>query len=322
MHRRPLVRSLPLCLLAFGLWLPSSVCAVEPPITALKYTPDGQSLVAASQRGLFLHVADAEPKSITVSEELKQIHAICFSGDGRKLAIGGGSPAESGLVEFLEWPSRKRIGLLDGFEDTVHGLAWSGDSSRLAAAGLDGSCRISDSELSSWKTKLVGHSKGVTALDFLNADSDLVSVGLDQSVRRWDSSTGQVLRTLNNHTRAVVSVATRPATEGLPLVATGSEDRTVRFWQPTIGRMIRFARLADRPVETVWSIDGTGVFAITRSGEICRIELDTAEVSWSESVLDGRAYSLALRPDGRQLAIGGFDGTIRLVTPPVNPVED
>ena len=315
------------CLIVISLCVFSSARAVEPPVTAVAYTPDGQSLLTGSQRGLFLRRLDAESDdaeriAVGVSDELKQIHAILFSRDGSKLAVAGGSPAESGIVEILSWPDQKRLGLLRDFEDTVHGLAWNNTSTQIAAAGLDGSCRISDTQFTRWQTQLVGHSKGVTALDFLNADTDLVSVGLDQSVRRWNTESGKVLRTLNNHTRSVLSVATRPSAEGLPLIATGSEDRTIRFWQPTIGRMIRFARLSDQPVEAIWSKDGTGVFAVTRSGEVCHIELDTAEISWSETAFDNRAYCLARRPDGLQLAVGGFDGQIRLITPPEVPAEE
>ncbi len=59
---------------------------------------------------------------------------------------------------------------------------------------------------------------------------------------------GSRLRTLNNHTATVTDLALRrpPGDETLQLVST-SEDRTVRLWQPSIGRMIKFIRLESIP---------------------------------------------------------------------------
>ena len=42
-----------------------------------------------------------------------------FSPDGRVLAVAGGTPAVSGIVELWSWPNRERLGQLDGHQDIV-----------------------------------------------------------------------------------------------------------------------------------------------------------------------------------------------------------
>ena len=66
---------------------------------------------------------------------------------------------------------------------------------------------------------------------------------MDQSLRVWDQSSGAIVRVLDNHTDEVRDLAPRPRGEGLPMIASAAADRTVRLWQPTIGRLVRFARL-------------------------------------------------------------------------------
>ena len=50
----------------------------------------------------------------------------------------------------------------------------------------------------------------------------------DSTVRLWDTTTGQIVRTLVGHTDIVFSVAFTP--DGKHLI-TGSRDKTVRIWE-------------------------------------------------------------------------------------------
>ena len=62
-----------------------------------------------------------------------------------------------------------------------------------------------------------------------------------------------------------ISITTRGQFADLPCslaimrrsyLASASVDKTVRLWQPSIGRLVRFARLPVEPTSLAWSRDG------------------------------------------------------------------
>jgi WD40 repeat protein len=119
------------------------------------------------------------------------------------------------------------------------------------------------------------------------------------------------VRSLAIHIKPVNSVLLRPANEGLPMIASASDDRSVRFWQPTIGRMVRFARLPSPPRDISWVPDGTRIVACCNNGHVYVIDPDTVEVVADIAVTDDWAYTLAVHPSGGSLVIGGVDGSIK-----------
>jgi WD40 repeat protein len=131
----------------------------------------------------------------------------------------------------------------------------------------------------------------------------------------WDGASAKQLRSLDNHTAAVHDIAVRRGQgKGItPWIATCASDRTVRFWQPTIGRLIRFAKLPHPPLALAWSPDGAYVYAATSTGEVIRIDPDTLELQTLSTKLDGWIYCLAVHPEGQSLLLGGERGQIQRV---------
>jgi WD40 repeat protein len=99
-----------------------------------------------------------------------------------------------------------------------------------------------------------------------------------------------------------------------PMVVTVSEDRSVRLWQPTIGRMVRFVRLNKAvPLAVRWTPDGTRIVISCSDGHVRVIDPDTAAVVQDLPAITGWAYSLDVHPNGREAVVGGADGAVRRV---------
>ena len=293
----------------------TSLCAAEPPITALAFTPDEDSVVVASQRGVELR---SWPE-LKVIERLKtgmpHVAHLSFSLFGDKLAVAGGSPAESGRVEIYSWPERRLISVDETHGDVVYDFAWEVDDS-WAAASADQTVSLHwASETKSPTSRVLeGHSRGVTAVVILADGKHVISAGLDQSLRVWEFSTGRLLRTLDNHTAAVHALALEPPRlGGLQVLASAGADRTVRIWQPTIGRLVRFARLPAEPLDIAWTPDGNSIVAACSDGHVRVIDPLTAEVTADIPAIEGWAYCVAIAPDGRHALVGGEGGQLKAV---------
>ena len=208
-----------LLLFLFSGWLIVGVCpAADPPITCVAFAPDAKSVVACSQGGVAVYSwPDLTPHS-TLKTSSPNIHDLAFSPGGDRLAVAGGTPAEDGTVEILSWPEGESLGLLNGHSDSVMDVCWI-DQTTLASASLDHNVMIWNIENGKIIRTLKGHSRGVTALDYLGGQGILVSAGIDQSLRVWDLKSGELVRSLAIHIKPVNSVLLRPANEGLPMIA-------------------------------------------------------------------------------------------------------
>jgi WD40 repeat protein len=109
-------------------------------------------------------------------------------------------------------------------------------------------------------------------------------------------------------------VALRPQDgESPPWIATCSADRTVRFWQPTIGRLVRFARLDSEPLAIAWLPDGSQLAVTSVDGHVRLLDPITLKITQDSAAIEGWAYSLAVHPGGKALAVGGARGELRRV---------
>ena len=287
---------------------------VMPPITSLAFSHDGKSVVACSQAGL--HVYDFPTLNLQrmIEVEARNIHDLAFSPDGDQLAVGGGNPATEGIIEIFSWPEGKSLHTLREHRDSVTAVAWRSASS-LVSASLDRRIILWDLRTGSPIQQLEGHSRGVSSLCFLNDKEKLVSTGVDQNIRVWDLASGELIRSLNNHTLPVHDLALRPDASGLPMIVSAGDDRTVRFWQPTIGRMVKFARLKEAPLNVAWLNNGSRIVAACADGAIRFVDPDSVEVTGEIQALNGWAYSLAVHPTDGSVVVGGPNAQVRRIVP-------
>jgi WD40 repeat protein len=281
-------------------------------------SPDGTQFLVGSQAGVEVRSADELKVVRTLPTKLVNVHDFAFSPDGKRLAMAGGTPAEQGTIELWDWPVCTLRGSLAAGGDVVYSVAWSPDGEQLSAACADRKVRVfavGGEKVENIQPRIVEpHSAAALVACWLPASDLLLSAGVDQSIRVVDPATGQVRRTLDNHTAAVRDLAVRPGEHpGPAMVASCGADRTVRFWQPAIGRLVRFARLPVRPTAIAWTPSGSHVLAACEDGRL--VAIDPATLDQTDLVAaDGNwLHALAVLPTGAAAIAGNPEGRLRRV---------
>lgn len=321
------------------LWLPFRILTVVAcsaftamagdPISAIALAPDGASVITGSHAGLLVHSGEKYQEVRQLPCEIESVHDVRFSADGQRLAVAGGTPGQFGLVEILSWPGSNVIVRIRQHDDVIFSISWSTDGKWLATASLDGTCLICDSASSMPMLQIPGHSKGVTGVEWLaprrsdNAESEslIVTSSLDQTIRVWSQgsvipgSAAVLVRTMDQHTGAIMGMTLSSAadTQTAPVLASWGDDRTVRFWQPESGRLLRFCRLPEIVSSAVWHADGRELFASMESGTIIRISLATAGVIETERA-EIPVTGLALSRHPGKLVSGNAAGEVTEIT--------
>jgi WD40 repeat protein len=146
----------------------------------------------------------------------------------------------------------------------------------------------------------------------------VVTASADRSIKVWEAG-GKLLRTLTQHTEIVHCLAIRPTTEAGAAdappwsCASGSDDKTVRIWQPGIGRMVRIVRKHEGAIFALaYTSSGVTLFSAGADGVIRAIDADSDQIRFEFKGHDDWIYALAVSPDGKSLVSGDWAGNFKL----------
>jgi WD40 repeat protein len=252
-------------------------------IQSLRFSPDGKRLAAGSYE--YVTVWDlptdfaapiGEPRKF--GPHVFRVLAIDFSPDGKLMATGGGEPSRSGEVKIWEVASGNLLRSLDMLHtDTVFGVRFSPDGTKLATASADKFLKVIRVEDGKDLKSFEGHTHHVLAVDWSGDGKQLVTGGADNVLKVWDFETGEQIRTLQPAGKQVTAVRWVP---GKPLVAGASGDSKVKFWNPNgNGNVARtFAGPSDYVFGVATSKDGKVVAAGGADGVLFVWNGDDAKV--------------------------------------------
>jgi WD40 repeat protein len=122
---------------------------------------------------------------------------------------------------------------LDGHRDSVLGIRWSPDDSRIATASDDRTARVWDPQTGEELDRLEGHTSGVLDCDWSPDGGILVTGSRDYKARRWVLGTETSDRWSDNN--CVRSVDYHPTGA---FVATSGVDKTLKFRNSTTGAVL------------------------------------------------------------------------------------
>jgi WD40 repeat protein len=284
------------------------------PVTALAFSADGKTLAAGIGRSVVLFDPGSGKPTATLADLPGPVTAIRMTPDGKTLIAAGGRPGLFGSVTVWDLAARKMRFDLRGHEDSILAADLAPDGKTLATASYDRLIKLWDVVEGSELRTLKEHTDAVYAVAFSPDGRTLASAGADRTVKLWDLSTGQTRQSLSESTAELYALAFGPKSG---ILVAGGADRSIRVWalndkgeaalsQNVVAHDAAIIRL-------VVSADGLTLYS---SGE------DKAVKVWDLPTLKPRStwanqvdwpLALALRPDGAQLAVGRYDGSLALI---------
>jgi WD40 repeat protein len=272
--------------------------------------------------------ADDAPQVVDVGGHTQWITSLALSKDSKLLATGGGQTLLIRPGQVKLWGLAEGKVLADQAEahrSAVWAVALSPDAKTLATASSDKTVKLwtieSAESGSTLKERAVlsAHTNWVTDVAFSPSGALLASASEDGTVRLWDAESGKEGAVLKGHGATVRRIAF--SADG-KLLASASHDKTAKLWNVETGAEV--ATLAGHG-DAVWDVaiaaDGRSLATASADGTV-RLwnEGPTEELKgsygWRDfAVLRGHTdwvAALALSPDGRSLASGGFDRRVIL----------
>lgn len=273
----------------------------------MQFAPQGRLLASQSQDHT-LRLWD-----VTEGKCLHQIEAggaLTFSADGKLLAFV--TRTLSHVSVFSIEPKPREVRVLKTLGDTVSTLAFSDDSTTLAAgigsAYCGGVCLWNVATGGILNGEL-GHIDPVECIAFEADRKSVISGTLGGSLIRWELATGKQHTSRKAHDGPIRSVS---LSTGAPYAASGGDDGIVQVWRlPGLELVQMLARHRAAISAVVWSPGGAFLVTCDRSGDVFKWKPDDGQVvgayiaEWSSDKPNSGPTSLAYSSDGSQLAVGG-----------------
>jgi hypothetical protein len=318
----------------------------QSPVGALAYSPSRPPTIVASPDTLYL-ARQAECVRLVRADRTDalrtfgdKITAIAHSPHTDYLAVAIGQPGESGRVELM-WSGLKRLHIETTpikHADAILDVAFHPDGHMLASCSYDTQIKLTDlgiprkNEPLKQRVKeaeepgrvlftLKEHSDAVYGVAFSPDGKQLASCSADRAMKVFDVATGRLLYTLGEATDWLYTIAWSPNGKYL---ASGGVDKSIRVYSAgsLSAKLLHSVFAHQEPVQKIlFSPDSKTLYSVGQGGSL---------KAWDvERMIELKVYDrqpetvlcMALRSDGKQIALGRYDGVVVLIDEATGKVQ-
>lgn len=197
-------------------------------VESLAFSPDGKTLSSGSYQEVKLWDPDTGTLKQTITGFIDRVVALHYSPDGKFLATGGGAPTEDGEVKLFDQAGKPVADFKAPHSDTVLGVCFSPDSTKLATCGADKFVKVWEVPSGKFLKSFEGHTHHVLDVGWKPDGKLLASGGADNAIKVWDYEKGEQARTIPNAHQKQVTRLAFFGKAGLFLTSSG--DANVKLW--------------------------------------------------------------------------------------------
>ena len=276
----------------------------EAPDWSVAFHPDGNRIAIGTYRKVVVYaLADGE-KVAEWPVGTEAIRALAFHSSGKILAVGSGAPGASGSVILLDTATGQATQTLKIHEDTIEGLAFSGDV--LLSASDDEKVVLTDTKSGMRIGVLSEHIGRCLSVAVPVRTSDgaggaiFATGGADKMVKIWDANLRRVVVNFDQAQSPVWSLTALPQPGRF---VAGCDDGTVRIFQ------VRADRPGVRDGQEDNASGGDGrkpdeVVPVLKPGQPAPRTGSQTQVMTGHSAA---VYTVAASANGNFIASGGAD---------------
>lgn len=243
------------------------------------------------------------------------ILSVAFSPDGKVIASGG----KDRSVRLFSTTSGSLSASFMEHTRAVRAIAFSPDAKMLASASDDRTIKIWDVNSGSLLVSLGDKAFWVFSTA-ISPDGRLIAATSGSTVKIWNAATGQLLKTLEGAQGWTMSVAFSPDGQFIAAgnqKASNDEHYGIHIWEVRSGKLIQtLIGHSNWTRSLAFSPDGKSIFSAGAYRQLYVSDLNTGKmINRFPQIREDDNYTVSgvsISPDGRIIATGNDDKTIRL----------